>query len=205
MIEPVSVAYRLGQHGWSSFTLTIGDASIEVGPFGYCTDALGDLVRAALVIAVFGERAEATFDGEPREWRLIVERAYGQGRGPTDVRVAVTGWPPVDSSDGHQEGAHGAIKDHPPAVLGPDWKLVVVPVPPSVASAPREHMALFEAFTEADAFAKAVRTAAQDIFDENGIDGYNRAWLPVVNGFPLRALRALTEALSIKEPSVQKS
>ena len=45
---------------------------VVVGPFGYCTDALGDLVRAALTIATSGLRAEVSFDAEPMEWRLIV-------------------------------------------------------------------------------------------------------------------------------------
>jgi hypothetical protein len=68
-----SIAYNLGQHGWSSFKLTIGNASVDIGPFGYCTDALGDLIRAALVVAASGDRAEVSFDGEPHEWRLIAD------------------------------------------------------------------------------------------------------------------------------------
>jgi hypothetical protein len=71
MSEKVCIQYELGQHGWSSFRLIIGVASIVVGPFGYCTDALGDLVRAALMIATSGVRAEVSFDAEPMEWRLI--------------------------------------------------------------------------------------------------------------------------------------
>jgi hypothetical protein len=69
--DPVSIAFRLTGHGWARFTLRIGHAAIEVGAFGYCTDALGDLVRAALMIATSGRYAEASFDGEPREWRLL--------------------------------------------------------------------------------------------------------------------------------------
>jgi hypothetical protein len=33
------------------------------GEFGYCTDALGDLVRAALMIVTSGRYAVVTFDG----------------------------------------------------------------------------------------------------------------------------------------------
>jgi hypothetical protein len=73
MADEVAIDYQLGQHGWSQFRLTVGDASTVVGDFGYCTDALGDLVRAALLVATSGARAEVSFDGEPTEWRL--ERA----------------------------------------------------------------------------------------------------------------------------------
>jgi len=69
--EEVCIHYELGQHGWSQFRLSVGTASVIVGPFGYCSDALGDLVRAALMIATTGSRADVSFDGEPMEWRLI--------------------------------------------------------------------------------------------------------------------------------------
>ncbi len=72
MSEDVCIDYELGRHGWSSFRLTVGSLSTEVGPFGYCSDALGDLVRAALMIATTGWRAQVSFDGEPGEWRLVV-------------------------------------------------------------------------------------------------------------------------------------
>jgi hypothetical protein len=44
--EVVSIDYQLGKNGWSNFQLSVGTASVVVGPFGYCTDALGDLVRS---------------------------------------------------------------------------------------------------------------------------------------------------------------
>ena len=73
---PISIDYDLGQHGWSSFTLTVGDRSVEVEPVSYCTDVLGDLVRTALMIAAGHYRAEASFDGEPVEWRLVLQRGW---------------------------------------------------------------------------------------------------------------------------------
>jgi hypothetical protein len=38
--EKVCIQYELGQNGWSNFRLNVGTASVVVGPFGYCTDAL---------------------------------------------------------------------------------------------------------------------------------------------------------------------
>jgi hypothetical protein len=90
--DTTSIDYQLGQNGWSRFQLNVGTSSVVVGPFGYCTDALGDLVRAALVIATSGWRAEVSFDGEPMEWRLIVG-PYAAQSGWTDFRLRVLTFP----------------------------------------------------------------------------------------------------------------
>ena len=62
----------------------------SLAAFDYCSDALGDLVRAALIIATSGWRAEVFFDGEPREWRLLIG-AYADINPPkwTDSRLRV--------------------------------------------------------------------------------------------------------------------
>jgi hypothetical protein len=154
--EAVSINYQLGQHGWSEFQLTVGTASVVVGPFGYCSDALGDLVRAALMIATSGFQAEVLFDGEPREWRLMI----------------------------------GSYAD----TIQPKWldfRLRVID----------QGVTTFEAPCEADAFVHAVLSAAQGIWDEHGIDGYDRIW-GGPKGFPLRAMSALKTAVSILEPRV---
>lgn len=75
-MSAVSITYDLGKHGGSSFKLTLGDKTLDIGPFGYCSDALGDLIRAALVLATSGYRAEVCFDGEPYEWRLFVDEGW---------------------------------------------------------------------------------------------------------------------------------
>ncbi len=75
-MSAVSITYDLGRHGWSSFKLTVGRNVLNIGPFGYCTDALGDLVRAALLLATSDYRAEVRFDGEPYEWRLVVDEGW---------------------------------------------------------------------------------------------------------------------------------
>lgn len=85
----VSINYDLGQHGWSSFRLTVADNSIDIGPFGYCTDALGDLVRAALLLATSAYRAEVRFDGEPFEWRLVLDEGWASQLHPPDLRLRV--------------------------------------------------------------------------------------------------------------------
>lgn len=102
--DPVSIAFRLTGHGWASFTLRIGQASIEVGEFGYCTDALGDLVRAALMIATSGRFAEASFDGEPREWRLLIGTNYDVGLASGRLPVRVKTFPHAGLRSPEAEG-----------------------------------------------------------------------------------------------------
>jgi hypothetical protein len=156
----VVIDYRLGQYGWSQFKLTVSDASTVVSPFGYCTDALGDLVRAALTVATTGCRTEVSFDGEPQEWRLVADRDSPWNQ--INLRVLS-----FDTLDPHL----------------PDW----------------EGEILLEARSTADSFARAVRDAAQAVWDEHGAEGYNAAWQGPC-GFPLRALTALTAVLSVAEP-----
>jgi hypothetical protein len=136
-----------------------------VGPFGYCTDALGDLVRAALMLVSSGCRTEVTFDGEPREWRLIFETDWKLGSSGKNLDIRLKTFPDV-----------------------------------CLASPEADGLLLVEAETTADEFGRAVELAARSIWDRYGVDGYNRAWNPTLNSFPLRALNALSTALSVEEP-----
>ena len=79
MTDAVRIDYQLGKNGWSHFQLNVGTDSVVVGPFGYCTDAPGDLVRSALVIATSGLRAEVSFDAEPI-FRTRVRQVGGPAR-----------------------------------------------------------------------------------------------------------------------------
>ena len=72
----VAIDYDLGEAGWSSFVLRVGDLSTEVGAFSYTTNALDDLIRVALSCATLAYRTEASFDGEPNEWRLILDEGW---------------------------------------------------------------------------------------------------------------------------------
>jgi hypothetical protein len=92
--DAVYIDYQLGKNGWSRFQLSVGTVSVVVGPFGYCTDALGDLVRAALIIATSGSRAEVSFDAEPMEWRLIAGGYWDAAQsGWIDFRLRVLTFP----------------------------------------------------------------------------------------------------------------
>lgn len=75
-MSSISINYHLGKNGWSHFQLSLGDKMVDVGAFGYCSDALGDLVRCALLIATSDFHAEVRLDGEPCEWRLIIDEGW---------------------------------------------------------------------------------------------------------------------------------
>ena len=72
MIDPVSMNYRMQKHGWASLTLTVGTSYVGIGKFGYYTDALGHLIRAALPMATGASFTSVSLDGEPREWRILI-------------------------------------------------------------------------------------------------------------------------------------
>lgn len=77
--HPIQFDYMLADHGWASFSLKIGERSYDSGPISYCTDALGDLARVALAIATSALRAEASFELEPGELRVVVSRQSTAG------------------------------------------------------------------------------------------------------------------------------
>ena len=60
--------------GWLVVRLAIDGQAAETIYAGYSTDAIGDFLRAALVIAASGREAEVKFDGEPKLWWLSLTR-----------------------------------------------------------------------------------------------------------------------------------
>jgi len=164
----ISIRYDLGQYGWASFTIVAGEQSVEVGDFGDCTDALGDLVQAALLIATGASRAEARFDGEPNEWRLVVVDT-----GSRD--------PPVS--------AERPVTQRQVTVRVMAFADLMQYLPEE------EGGVLFDALVGRGAFALAVQRAAHAVWDQYGSEGYDAAWLST-DGFPVRALKALDAALA---------
>jgi hypothetical protein len=62
--------------GIADCTLRIGGARFTMGGICYTTDALGELLRAAVQIATGGFQAVCRFDCEPAEWRLLLDREW---------------------------------------------------------------------------------------------------------------------------------
>jgi hypothetical protein len=67
----VSIELRPTGPGWLDIDLRIGSANITLDGESYTTDIVGDLLRAALMLATGAWSATASFDGEPIERRMI--------------------------------------------------------------------------------------------------------------------------------------
>jgi hypothetical protein len=87
--EPVSITYSLAQHGWASMIVRVGDSDVDVGSFGYLTDALGDLVRAAVAIATGAISAQMIVNGEPMLWGLAIHDGWQSTRRPQAYRFSI--------------------------------------------------------------------------------------------------------------------
>jgi hypothetical protein len=80
--------------GWVDCKLSLGDRTFTLGGISDTTDALGDLVRLALMIATGAYRTTVSFDREPAEWRIVaISLTDASGNGP--VSVAVYSFPDV--------------------------------------------------------------------------------------------------------------
>lgn len=73
-LGPVTIGLDLDASGWATLQISMGAGSYAIAGFGDCTDAFGDLARAALAVVTGGLEARVSFDGEPNEWRLLLLR-----------------------------------------------------------------------------------------------------------------------------------
>ena len=74
----VSINFDSINTGWAHITLRAGGQSYVFSGASYTTDALGDLVRAALMIATGAYSTRFSFDSEPMEWRVILTSLFDQ-------------------------------------------------------------------------------------------------------------------------------
>ncbi len=117
MTDAVKVDFALQGAGWADCRLEIGLSVLEMKGVSYCTDALGDLVRVAALIAAGHHAGTLSFDGEPREWRWILERHWSDDLKGVEpgLRIRIFGFPDIyrhaPESEGHLEFE---------AVCGPD-------------------------------------------------------------------------------------
>lgn len=100
------VTLRFFSRGWADCELQLGDRIFVLNSFSYTTDALGDLLRFALMIATGAYRATASFDREPAEWRLVAvnQTDWETGRGMVSISVFefADSYKDAPLSEGHQ-------------------------------------------------------------------------------------------------------
>ncbi len=118
MTCPVFINYIIKEHGWASFRLKVEETEVEVGEFGYCTDALGDLVRAALMIATSGRYVSVSFDGEPFEWRLLLGTDWSSEIAPRKIQIRVKTFPDIGLRTAEGQGVLIFDKETTPDAFG---------------------------------------------------------------------------------------
>lgn len=67
----LAIQYRLTGHGWSECTLTSGEQCCQISA-SYLSDALGNLVRAAVALLSGFSALSFSFEEEPGEYRWVV-------------------------------------------------------------------------------------------------------------------------------------
>jgi hypothetical protein len=171
--EAISFAFELHEHGWASLGITVGGRSVQIPRFGYTTDGLGDLVRAALIIAAGERYVGVIFDEEPQRWGLALEPA-GLSRDLRRIaRLTVRDGGTSLDADGWSKRSV--------------WEWNAPPV--------------LEGYVSTDDFARAthlVATSARQRYDDTT---YRQRWgyHGSLEGFPLRGLVALEAALTVAE------
>src|SRR3982751_14081 len=84
MVVPVAIKFQIIGPGSADLEFKIGDKTFVASGVSYTCDVLGDLLRSAIMVAVGADRARASFDREPVEWRLqllsTMDIATGFGR-----------------------------------------------------------------------------------------------------------------------------
>ena len=89
----VDIRFEDEAPGAGVLTLSVEGQTWRLSPLSHATHPLGDLVRAALILAVGGERAACLFQRGPDAWRLECVRAGEAER----LRIEV--WDVEDADD----------------------------------------------------------------------------------------------------------
>lgn len=167
--ESLSMSFDLHDHGWASLSILLGKQEYKIDQFSYLTDGLGDLVRAALMVVTGSSHAQVIFDGEPEIWGLAIEPA---GLSKNNERVMRT----TIRDDTNSIDMSQPVRNWPSQLL-------------------------LDGYVTSDSFGKAVEEVtlkARADFDDAT---YRSKWgyHGSLEGFPLRGLSALREALKIDE------
>lgn len=171
--EPISFSFELARAGWASIAVSVGDRTFTIPAFGYMTDGLGDLVRAALQVAAGGSHIGILFDEEPRRWGLALEPAGLSHDNKRIARLTLRDGGTALSADGYS--------------IGDVWRWTAQPV--------------LEGYVTTDGFAQAVQVVAASARGKYSDHVYRERWgyHGSLEGFPLRGLKALETALAIPE------
>ena len=89
MATTVALDFRIIGPGSADLELKVGNEIFVASGISYTSDAVGDLLRSAIMIATGSDRATVSLDREPAEWRiqLISMLDTDTGLGPVQIRI----------------------------------------------------------------------------------------------------------------------
>lgn len=96
--------FRLTGVGWAECELRLGERAFTLTGISYLTDALGDLVRLALMIATGAPSAAASFNREPYEWRIVATSLLDHAVRTGAVSIAIFSFPDAFTNAPLSEG-----------------------------------------------------------------------------------------------------
>lgn len=94
----LAIEYRLLNAGWAECTVRVGSISQELSA-SYLSDALGNLVLAAVGVLAGLHCVATSFDEEPGEYRWVIERASG-----ADISLKVVAFDELWANKPNSEG-----------------------------------------------------------------------------------------------------
>jgi hypothetical protein len=104
MAQSVTINFAMDGPGWANLEFLIGEHKFVADSISYTTDALGDLVRAAIMVATGAENATASFDREPAEWRLQLHSLLDVTTGIGSVQIRVLEFDDIYAAKPASEG-----------------------------------------------------------------------------------------------------
>lgn len=122
----LTIDYRLAGSGWADCTIRVDGQECEVSA-SYLSDALGNLVLAAVAVLAGAHSISVGFDEEPGEYRWSVVRTDGGtvrltvlmfqelwGNRPDAEGKALSSWTghPVDFGRAVRDAAEAVLKEH---------------------------------------------------------------------------------------------
>jgi hypothetical protein len=171
VVSAIELDFKITGTGWADLLVLKGEQSHEIAGISYLSDALDDLIRLGIVIALDRGFGWAQFFHEPQSTVLFAESGWWDGQAWTaGYRLSAVPW----AEFGEPE---------------PTWS--------SLHKAERDFIVELES---RDELPMAILAAAERVEKELGLEGYSKAWTGRL-GFPIRAVAALKAALETQSAS----
>ena len=99
MAASFRIRLDIEDHGWASVVVSYGNHSFETNGVSNLTDALGDMIRAAVDLLRRADSCRFSFDGEPMETRWVLDRDAVD-----EVRLRILQFPDIYRSSASDPG-----------------------------------------------------------------------------------------------------